>query len=451
MKGIANGCLFLVLTTIAIAAAAQCVRVEADQLLRVSDSPNPMPVPATATRLVAYLPGTRGEAGQVASMPVHAGAASLVVSKAFVQSAAQKIVTAQRGRYQLAFVDKTNAPQGNRPFYLVPSEDDPAKRAIACGSSDDDAGTPGATIVASAPTPASNTDCANVAGQRHLIGLPYESWILFNSTGAICYAPYPLRQRDRLNFAMVWRKGETIPAGVTANVSNCKTPSPQPDVFSSGQIPSLEKQSATVAMADFQFQQLGLPVECASESPKVTISIPQEGASDRTREHVLTLFARYSAVFHVGVLASKLREPDFGLQTVNGQSVIVNKESEQRGPEYVAMVVIQAIPKALSNRSYPGRDLLHDNDPADRLGLAFSFGLRSPKDRFGLGLAYELARGVNVVGIHEWVRVNKLNGVSEGQTFTGDIPTKKEWDKAWALGLTFDIEYITRVFGASSK
>lgn len=452
MKSIILGSVAAALALTTSLAAGQCARVEVGKPVQLADSPNPLPVPATATRLVAHLPSAGGLGIEAAAMLVTGGSTSVTVDAAFVQKAQSLVGSPQRGQYLLSFVDAANVAQGSRPFFLSPAESDGANRAAACGVSPDPSPP---SALPERPRPATAAECAAVASRSGMVGASYESWLIFDSTGAVCFAPYPLRQRDKLNFAMIWRRGETWRPGAVASVANCKTPTPQPVILSSGEVPAtLRTQNARVVTEDFLVLPLGLPVECASDTPKITLAIPQESGTDRTREQTLTLFGRYTAVFHIGALATKLRDTDYGLRTLGGQTTIVNRESEARGPEYVAMVVVQALPKALGRGSYPGRDLLHDNAPSDRLGLALSFGIRDPRHRFGLGLSYELARGINVAGVYEWVRRNQLNGVAVGDAFAGgagDIPQRREWDKGWSFGLTFDIDYITKIFGAAGK
>jgi hypothetical protein len=258
-------------------AGAQCARVEVGKPVQLADSPNPLPVPATATRLVAHLPGATGLGTEVAAMHVVGGSPSVAVDAAFVQKAQSIVGSLPRGQYQLSFVDSSNVAQSSRPFYLSPAEADDAKRVAACG---------GADVIATPtppdkPRPATAGECATAAVRSGMVGTPYESWLIFDSTGAVCYAPYPLRQRDKLSFAMVWRRGETWRPGVLAGVTNCKTPTPQPVILASGEVPAtLRTQNARVVTEEFLVQPLGLPVECASEAPKITLAIPQESGAE---------------------------------------------------------------------------------------------------------------------------------------------------------------------------
>lgn len=457
----------LLITT--VARAQDCVRIEANKPLGFEGA-QPFLAPSAAARVVIHLPDanrnsvvtevvrSEGNPGVVPGKPYLPPAEFVSRAKSKLES----MESDRRRSYRLAYTDASGVLQtanGGHPFYLAASEGSAEKKRAACADAEA-AGNPGGVggSGAAAPRTATPNQCRDVASRPEFARGPYSATLVFDSTGAVCYAPYPIAQRDRLNFVMVWNAGETVRPGVSANVTNCKVPTPGPVIYSSGDIPEqLVKQAARTASAPFEYQAIGLPVECASEAPQVTVSIPQDSGADKQKNHTLALFGRYTGVFHVGVLSSKLRDPDFGLRTLNGQTTIVDKEAQKRGPEYVAMVVVQAIPRYfMSNNgmSYPGRDLLHENDPIDRVGLAFSFGLKNPARRFGLGLSYEIARGINVAAVHEWVKRDRLDGVSVGESFSGavgDIPVRKEWDRGWSFGLTFDIDYVAKAFGGGRK
>lgn len=303
--------------------------------------------------------------------------------------------------------------------------------------------------------PADAALCARKAAERMTGTATYESWILFNTAGAACYVPYPLRQRDTLRFAVVVAQGEPIPDSVAVNLAGCTLPTPGPVVLSSGSIPEVfTKQStgeARTAVVDMVME-AATRVACGSGAPVAASSIVYAGQAPVTQNTTLSLYERHTATVHLGVLNSKLRDPDFTLRASGGQNVISDKEATDRGPQYVAMVVVQAIPRYFRSGglSYPGRDLQHDMEPADRLGLVLSFGIKDPAKRFGVGASYEIAKGINVVAVREWVKRSELDGVRVGDAFTGtasDIPTRKAWGKGWSLGLSFDIGYITSVFG----
>ncbi len=311
-------------------------------------------------------------------------------------------------------------------------------------------------VDAPAAAPRADADvCARVATERGLGKVPFESWVLFNTAGAVCYAPFPLRQKDILRYGVVVARGESMPVAESLNVTACTVPSSTPSVLGPSSLQAFTPTAGpTVGVKTLDRDQLVVlrnVDSCASDSPVLAATVAMPSSTAATQSTTLTLFPRYAATLHIGVIGSKLRDPAYGLVTTGGQTVITDKEARSRGPEYVAMLVVQAAPRYLSfgGPVYPGRDMLHDNAPIDRIGLAFSFGLKDPTKRFGLGLAYEIASGINLVAVHEWAKRSTLDGVKVGDAFTGaaaDIPTRSEWSKGWALGLSFDTAYLTAIF-----
>lgn len=431
----------VVLGGVACAAAAQtCVKV-------ASGEPMPAPTPAEAAKLVLVGPNAAGTVSQLldvattAGGSLQAGAAWRVTTAAVarIRDAFDAAPANQRARFRLVFVaasgsDVLGANQV-MPFFGDASVDS-QEITKACA--------------ASAPpvvgTPADSAVCA--AQLARLESRPYLSWVLFNSIGTICYAPFPLRQRDTLAFGLVLNAGEKRPDGVGVNVTGCTAPTAAPVVLSTGQFPAFATTSGTAE--GIRVEEVLPRVECASANPVMAVTFTREGKAGTAVNQTLSLVERYTATIHLGVLNSRLHQRDFALRTVGGQTTVVDKEATGRGPEYVAMVVVEALPRYFERGlSYPGRDPLHDNEPRDRLGLILSFGLKEPGKRFGVGFGYEIAKGINVVAVHEWLKQNRLDGINEGDTFTGsDIPTRREWSKGWSFGLSFDLGYVTQIFGA---
>jgi hypothetical protein len=65
------------------------------------------------------------------------------------------------------------------------------------------------------------------------------------------------------------------------------------------------------------------------------------------------------------------------------------------------------------------------------------------------GFSFEVAAGVNIIGVWDWVETEVLRGVEEGDIFVGepeDIPTQKEWRQKFVFGLTLDIVYAATAF-----
>ncbi|MED5621841.1 hypothetical protein [Ideonella sp. BN130291] len=355
-----------------------------------------------------------------------------------------------RQAFRLAFIKngKLTDPGVAQPFYVTPAED--ADKAVACK----EAAPALADLAANTPTttPAPPEVCAALAEERTVRN---HSWILFDSKGVICHVPYPVRQYDTLHVGVVVNTGEVLPARRSTNVTGCTTPAPGVRVFSSGSLPQLQSgpsgQTATRASSPTVLETVGSPLSCSSDSVTVAVSIDGGQAG---QGQAVPLYQRHTATLHLGVLASKLREPDYALRSTSAGSVITDREAEQRGTQYVAAVVVQAFPRYFMKGGgfgYPGRDLLHDNDVADRTGLLLVFGLKEPTKRFGLGLSYEIANGINLLVVREWNKQTALDGVAVGSAFTGDataIPTKQTWAKGTSFGLSFDLGYVNKVFGS---
>ena len=92
-----------------------------------------------------------------------------------------------------------------------------------------------------------------------------------------------------------------------------------------------------------------------------------------------------------------------------------------RGPEYVAALVFYSLPRYFSKRGFHGRDPVEDNGWKDRFGGVVGVGLQDPTKRFITGFSFEVAAGVNVLGVWDWAEDNTLRGVSEGDVFTGTV------------------------------
>lgn len=113
----------------------------------------------------------------------------------------------------------------------------------------------------------------------------------------------------------------------------------------------------------------------------------------------------------------------FGLADVDGQKVIVDKGPGGRGPEYLAQLTVYGLLHylgALTGRGrYLGRDIVNDHSFADRVGLVVGVGFDKPLNRFALGLSFEIANGVNLVGAYDLARISELKDVAEGDVFKG--------------------------------
>jgi hypothetical protein len=203
-----------------------------------------------------------------------------------------------------------------------------------------------------------------------------------------------------------------------------------------------------------------LPRRCYNTSVDITVRGSKATAAEATR-YPLKQADRYRATLQAGVLFTTQHDGDFGLRASPAdptQQVIFDKGPTDRGPEYTASLVLYAFPRYLASlvgqgeRSYPGRDVLHDQSILDRLGLVLGVGLTNPSKRFVLGFSGEVLYGVNAVGVWEFARVQRLSGFAVGGAFSGtadQIPTTKVWDTDFVFGLSVDLRYVSLLFTGS--
>ena len=184
----------------------------------------------------------------------------------------------------------------------------------------------------------------------------------------------------------------------------------------------------------------------------------------------ITQYERYRATLQVGAVFSKRHIESFGLRTEGDQKFLVsNGPGPERGPEYVASVVVYGIPHYLRRRAvrdppflpgaatapprkdpYFGRDPVNESTVADRVGALIGVGLSQPGRRFVIGGSFELVSGINLFGVREFVRQTFLNEASVGDEFNGeakDISLRDDWDNGWSFGISFDARYAVALFG----
>jgi len=425
-----------------LAAHAACVKVERSSTL--------MNAPTGSSALALWL--DEGSGTWLANLPTPAIAGNpVVISDQDVTDVTTAVTAnqAKRKQLRLVFVDaaKSPVPTAQKYEFALPAKDPKAEvdACIMTSATTDGGGgqKTGATVL-----PADGEICTRLAD---LYPLPkHERWVIFNSKGTLCATSYPLHQSDVLRFGLALRKGESPPAEFDVIPSGCTKPTGEVRV--QGTLPSVLLQDAPVpgsklpGVPQDDLRRHGRLLECESDDVKVKVKVDALSGP----EYTLELFGRTTARLNVGVLNSKLRDRDFGLRAEAGGNVITDKAAIERGPEYVAMVVVQGLPHYVrQGYAYQGRDMVHDHGYADRLGLALSFGLKDPAKRFGLGLSFEVARGVSLVAVHEWVKRNRLDGVTVDSSFAGaagDIPTRQEWAKGWSFGLSLDSAFFTAAF-----
>lgn len=287
-------------------------------------------------------------------------------------------------------------------------------------------------------------------------GIPKDRWVLVDTSGHACYIPENLKQTAPVHFAAVAAAGEATPTAVTAEVTpDTDCPTPTSTLHVTGDVPPFALKARLAGDSPVPtYMPSANAIACQGDKASVDVSVIQRDGSTAKATTKLVLYGLTNGTVQLGVLSSRLGDTSYGLVSSGDHTVITDKSPQTRGPQYVATVVVQAFPKQVESllpkhAAYYGRDMLHDNEWDDKVGLVFAFGIKDPTKRFGLGLSYELASGINVIGVHEWVNRSVLDGAKVGDTFAGaaaDIPTRNEWARGWAIGLTFDMSYLTNIF-----
>jgi len=176
--------------------------------------------------------------------------------------------------------------------------------------------------------------------------------------------------------------------------------------------------------------------------PSVLINV--QGPESQTFSYAVRQATRYRATLHLGTVFTESHETTFGLRPVGEEKRIFAQGPIDRGPEYVAALVFYSLPRYFQRGGFHGRDPVEDNGWKDRFGGVIGVGLQHPTKRFVTGFSFEVAAGVNVLGVWDWAQDNTLRGVKEGDLFTGEveeIPVQKEWRQKFVLGVSMDLVY----------
>jgi hypothetical protein len=268
----------------------------------------------------------------------------------------------------------------------------------------------------------------------------------------------------------------TSDVAVSLDLDPCGIPSATPKVLTSADI------SSVTLLAAEQPQIRWFPPlrRCFGAAAGIRLTVGS-GEKARTLAYTLKQFERYRATLQLGVAASELHQRGFALRTAGATRRIFETSPEERGPEYVASVVIYGVPRYFARRPvrdprfadrgaglvgtaagqaaaageayrepYWGRDPVNDNGVMDRIGLLLGAGINQPGRRFLVGGSLELLTGVNVFFAREFVRTPELEGVAVGDEFSGEaaaLPLRDHWRMAWTGGISIDARYALALFG----
>lgn len=204
--------------------------------------------------------------------------------------------------------------------------------------------------------------------------------------------------------------------------------------------------------ADIGYRELD-KFDCYGAEAKFKVS---DSSDDKEiDQRIINQYSRYYATWQVGALWTDLHDRDYMLVDRGAGNVISSDIDDSDGPLYVGSIMVYGLPNYLkslaSGKRYSGRDIINHNEFFDRVGLTFSFGLKRPADTFGVGLSYEIVRGVSLTYSQLYRKIEVLDGLSEGDAFSSaDIPTKESWEDEGVWGISIDGRLIAKFFGGGS-
>jgi hypothetical protein len=280
------------------------------------------------------------------------------------------------------------------------------------------------------------------------------SVLLFREDGQLCFAPNARPAQGDPIYAGVFTDDSLYWANGRITFQPCSLEPSSPSVLVSDRLPQLaggQLQAANFDIEKFPVRQCWDRNVVINIEPSAS-AVPAAGSA-RQISYTLTQASRYRATLHLGVVFTENHETTFGLRPDGNVNRVFAEGPVDKGPEYVAALVfysiLRYIPPLGGKASYQGRDPVEDNGFADKLGAVIGVGLQNPLKRFVTGFSFEIAAGVNVLGVWDWNQANVLSGINEGDIFTGteeEIPVFKEWQQKFVFGVSMDLVYATNAF-----
>lgn len=298
---------------------------------------------------------------------------------------------------------------------------------------------------------------------RARLGSDHYAIIIFKPDGSECVKSRPRGTAGDLIYTAVLVDRSVVPPGPSLEFTKCEAPSVSPNNPEADTLAGKTQSGGGLELFEFPPQQcFGTSAEMRIKNRLIAgdASTPKEISTT----YALSLYNRFRFTLQTGILGTPQHSPNFGLRKDGNDMRVFNKGPVDEGPEYVATVVLYALPRyfgagrpkdgdPLSGerdaiKSYFGRDIINDNGIADRLGFVLGADLNKPGDRVVAGLSFELGFGVNLIGVYEYAKVKELVGVSEGDIFTGtveQIPTRDAWSGKLVAGVSMDLRYFSRL------
>ena len=282
---------------------------------------------------------------------------------------------------------------------------------------------------------------------KYDLGLKSELvFIVFDEYGNTCFrskSAHRITQGDNIFVAVYGPKDKLD--DIYLDIPTCSLETPTPRILDTGDLAEFKPQAGKVVFREFQ------PVECFDDQIEFKLlKTDQTPIWDKS----IKQYQRFHGTFQIGAIWTDLDDRSYSTVDYGSGPVITTDKDDSSGPLWVGSLVVYGIPHyfktMFTDKRYSGRDVVNENSFADKLGLAFSFGLDDPKDTLGLGLSYEIATGINLTATQIYRRVDVLDGVKLGDCWTsGNVPTKESWEDDFVLGLSIDLRYVAKFFGGS--
>lgn len=268
--------------------------------------------------------------------------------------------------------------------------------------------------------------------------------VVFDTRGRICR-----RSAERVTEGDILHVGvfgdRAVVEKMALDVPTCSLESTAIDILDT--ITGIRVESGTeLALQKFD------PVECYDAS--IQLQVRREDRSIAW-DHTLKQYQRFRGTAQVGIVWTELDDITYSTADLGSGPVIRSDRDDSSGPQYVGSLVVYGFANYLRSlggeRHYAGRDIVNETRPLDRLGLVFSLGFDDPKDTLGIGLSFELATGINLTATQLYRRIDKLDGYSLGDPFTGaTVPTVKSWEDELVFGVSIDGRYLASFFGTAN-
>ena len=276
---------------------------------------------------------------------------------------------------------------------------------------------------------------------------PGYTLLVFMENGTLCYANRSYGIEGDPIFVGVYSKEERW---LSPQFEPCSIEPTGPAIFVGADKVSLSGRES----AEWNLIKMASQV-CYNPSVAITLPVqPAPGQPTQTAvRHNLSQSRVYRGTLQMGALFTQQHVQEFDIRPGGEEGgIIYNKGATGKGVAYAVSLVLYGFPRYLQNLAggdaYVGRDLIHDQELLDRVGLVLGVGLTDPGRRFFAGGSFELMYGVNVIGVAEVFRTPELVELSVGDSVSGAdvIRTRERWKTGPTFGVSVDLLYIKELF-----